>query len=271
MNANHDLERRIADYYASEPPLRAPDRVHEAARATIDTTRQRRVVMRVPWRFPTMNGFARLAVAAVAVIAVGAVGLALFGPGASGIGGPASTPSPSSSATPSPSPETAESPGASYPPLTGAFTSGMFGISLAYPAGWLATPAQVPWDSNLQSDCEPACIDEIAELGDDNAFIRIYSEPLGSASGAAWTTEILSDPLWGDTCPPTTEPVTIDGTAGLIAVHCPDAMLNGLVTAGGRGYLIVHYGTPDVAWFKQLLATVQLDPEGVVDASATAP
>jgi hypothetical protein len=268
MSSNHDLERRIADYYASEPPPRAPERVHEAARVTIDTTRQRRVVIRVPWRFPIMHGFARLAAAAVAVIAVGAVGLALFGPGASGIGGPASTPSPSPFASPSPSPEAAESPGAAYPPLTGSFTSDLFGISLAYPAGWIATPAQVPWDSNLQSDCEPACIDEIAEPGPDNAFIRIVAEPLAGSTGEAWMDEILADPIWEDTCPPTTEPVTIDGVAGLIAVHCPEAAVNGLLAAGGYGYLIVFYGDPDVAWFRQVLATVQLHPEDVGPASA---
>ena len=29
MNANHELERRLADFYASEVPQRAPDRVLE--------------------------------------------------------------------------------------------------------------------------------------------------------------------------------------------------------------------------------------------------
>ena len=46
---------RIADYYATEAPPRAPDRVLEAALATIDTTRQRRALIRMPWRFPIMN------------------------------------------------------------------------------------------------------------------------------------------------------------------------------------------------------------------------
>lgn len=55
MSVNDDLERRIADYYESEPPARAPDWVLESALVTIDTTRQRRGLIRVPWRFPIMN------------------------------------------------------------------------------------------------------------------------------------------------------------------------------------------------------------------------
>ena len=55
MNANHELERRLADFYAGEAPQRAPDRVLHGALASIDSTRQRRVLLPVPWTFPTMN------------------------------------------------------------------------------------------------------------------------------------------------------------------------------------------------------------------------
>jgi hypothetical protein len=71
MNANDDLERRIADFYETEAPPRAPDWVLGEALSTIDTTKQRRVLIRVPWRFPTMSSYAKLAVATVAVISVG--------------------------------------------------------------------------------------------------------------------------------------------------------------------------------------------------------
>jgi len=69
MNAGHDLERRLADYYATEVPPRAPDRVLGSALSTIDTTRQRRAIIRVPRRFPTMNTYLKWAVAAVVVLA----------------------------------------------------------------------------------------------------------------------------------------------------------------------------------------------------------
>ena len=88
MNANHELERRLADFYATEAPQRAPDRVLESVLATTDTTKQRRAVFRLPWRFPIMNSYAKMAIAAVAVIAIGAVGLAVLRPGTSpGVGG----------------------------------------------------------------------------------------------------------------------------------------------------------------------------------------
>ena len=78
MNAPHDLERRLTDHYGAEAPRRAPDRVLHAALATIDTTRQRRVLIRAPWRYQTMNTFARAAIA-VAAIAVGVLVLAVIG------------------------------------------------------------------------------------------------------------------------------------------------------------------------------------------------
>jgi hypothetical protein len=81
MNANHELERRLVDHYASEAPQRAPDRVLEGALLAIDSTRQRRAPLPVPWRFQPMNSYAKVAIAAVAVVAIGAVGLAVLRPG----------------------------------------------------------------------------------------------------------------------------------------------------------------------------------------------
>ena len=55
MSANDDLERRIADFYATEVVPRTPGRVLQAALETVDATPQRRAHVRVPWRFPRMN------------------------------------------------------------------------------------------------------------------------------------------------------------------------------------------------------------------------
>jgi hypothetical protein len=87
MSPNRDLERRLSDSYATEAPPRAPDWVLGSVLATIDITPQRRALIRVPWRFPNMNSFAKLAVAAVAVIAVGAVGLTVLRPGQAYVAG----------------------------------------------------------------------------------------------------------------------------------------------------------------------------------------
>jgi hypothetical protein len=74
-----------------------PDRAFDAVRSDIHETRQRVVIG--PWREPNMSIFARVAIAAVAVLAVG-LAWVNFGP-APGIG-TAPTPTPSPTATPSP-------------------------------------------------------------------------------------------------------------------------------------------------------------------------
>ena len=82
MKANLDLDRRLSDFYASEAPQRAPDRVLAGALAAIDSTAQRRVLIRAPWRLPTMNSYTKVAIAALAVIALGALGVTVFRGGA---------------------------------------------------------------------------------------------------------------------------------------------------------------------------------------------
>jgi hypothetical protein len=100
MTDSTQLERRVAAHYATEAPDRAPAWVLGRALDAIDSTSQRRVLVRVPWRFPVMNSYAKLAAAALVVLSVGAVGLAVLAPGSSGPGAEAS-PSPSPSAAPS--------------------------------------------------------------------------------------------------------------------------------------------------------------------------
>ena len=86
MNANPDLERRLADFYASEAPLRAPDWVLESVLAISEITRQRRALIRLPRRVPRHEQLRQGGDAAVAVIAIGAVGLAVLRGGAHPVG-----------------------------------------------------------------------------------------------------------------------------------------------------------------------------------------
>ena len=107
MNANHDFERRLSDLYAAEGSVRAPDRVLVSILANLESSRQRRVLVRVPWRVPNMSVYAKVALAAVAVIAVGAIGLAVLRSPGTGPGtdtSPSPSPSPTAEITPSPSP-----------------------------------------------------------------------------------------------------------------------------------------------------------------------
>ena len=79
MTANHELERRLADFYASEAPQRAPDRVLEGVLATSGITTQRGAVFRLPWTFGRMRATARVAVVVILMIAALAIGFALAG------------------------------------------------------------------------------------------------------------------------------------------------------------------------------------------------
>jgi hypothetical protein len=256
MTANHDLERRIADFYASEAPQRAPEWVLRSALETVDNTKQRRAFIRVLWRFSNMNNYARLAVAAVAVIAVGFIGLAVLRPGtAPGVGGPGPSPSPS---PPSISPRTSSSP---LPALTETFTSTINGISVGYPAGWKIQRATEPWTTGLVQQGSPFA-DVIYEKEQDSPFIAVASQPLGGKTADQWRTDYLA--LTGASCA-APEPVTVDGASGVLddCEFGPQA----LVSVGGRGYLIWLYRIDDFDWFKENLATVKLHPEDAVTVS----
>ena len=266
MNANHDLERRIAEFYETEAPLRAPDWVLGSALATVDTTKQRRALSRVPWRFRNMNTFAKVAVAAVAVIAVGGLGLAVLRPG-TGLSPGGSNPSTSPSSSPSDSPLPSAS---ALPALTETFTSERTGISISYPTGWTIDAATQPWLSGLPASCDPACADRIYESETDSPFIGLSSQPLAGRTGEQWAGDVVNDPAWEDTCDPQTEQASIDGAPGMIAVHCPDPLLTASAWTADRGYLIVLYRIDDRAFFEELLATVRLHPEDALDAAPSA-
>jgi hypothetical protein len=255
MTANHDLERRVADFYATEALTRAPDRLLQQALATIDTTRQRRELGLVPRRFPRMNGYAKLAVAAVVALAVGAIGLTLLqpasGPGPS-VGGPGPSASPTASASPSASPLP------SPPPLTETYTSAVHGLSISYPAGWTTVPATDP-----ASTAEPGFLSPAGDFLydpelEDHLFLALGSASLDGQAGEAWATGELQEEA---DCPAEPERIAVDGAPGVI---CGTLALTWL---GDRGYSIWLYTSGDEpetgeiydqAWFEDVLATIQL-------------
>ena len=59
------------------------------------------------------------------------------------------------------------------------------------------------------------------------------------------------------------EPVVVDGASGVVGPDCPMA----LVSAGDRVFLIWLYRIDDPDWFREILATVQLNPETALDAA----
>jgi hypothetical protein len=98
MNAGRDVERLIAGWLLEEAADRAPDRVLDAARRSIDRTRQRRFV--AAWREPVYVSPIKFA-AAAAVVAIAVIGGAFFGrmTAPSGVGSPGTAPSTAPAAT----------------------------------------------------------------------------------------------------------------------------------------------------------------------------
>ena len=258
MNANDNLERRLAAFYASEAPQNAPGRVLEGALATTEITTQRRAVFRLPWRFPIMNSYAKMAIAAMAVIAIGAVGLAVLQPGSSpGVGG-AGSPGPSTEPTSSP-----------IQSLTETFTSDIHGISVSHPARWITVPATGP-----EPTAEPGFLNPATDFVHDptlrdHLFIALGSAALDGQAGEDWAMAMMDDPVMGCDGDLPREPVTVDGAPGLICGTLALAWVD------DRGYEIRLHVSPDDqsvrdvydrTWFVDVLATVQLNPE-----DATAP
>lgn len=249
---------RISDWLEADPNLAPPD-LMRTVESALPSIPQRRV-LRLPWRFPPMSTFAKVAVAAVAVIAIGAVGMFALQPRSVPAVGTAPTaspsPSPSSTATPVPTP----------PPLNQSFTAPGNDIAISYPAAWTAQPATAPWTAGWPNFGEPFGNYLYDPALTDHLFIALASQPLAGTPGDQWATEKLA----GEECG-VTEPVTIDGASGLVGTECDIAA----VSADGTGYLVMFYRsgdeawletTFDRAWYEQLLQTIDLQPEPAASA-----
>jgi hypothetical protein len=260
----------IARAFMAGGPTQLADRVLQSSLAEVHHTRQRRVLVRAPWRTPVMNIYAKLAAAAVVVVAVGALGVWFLSPGSSPSVGapPALSASPSAPPASSPSPEPSPSPTpppAAPPPLSETFTSTLHGISLATPEGWTAQPAtEQAWNGAAFPNYGDPSVDTIYDpVRQGELWLMVAS--LAPGDPALWP----ADQLGGLEC--VTVPVTIDGVSGLIGAEfdrtdCSAAFVN----KGDRGYMIRLYdstGLPgyDRAWFDEVLATVDLRPEDAVD------
>jgi len=100
MTDHPNVDRSIKAWLIAEAPERASERLLDASRERIQTTRQRRAWWPA-WRFPVMNGYAKLAIGLAAVAVAAIIGFNLLpAGGGSRVGGPAASPS----ASPKPSP-----------------------------------------------------------------------------------------------------------------------------------------------------------------------
>jgi hypothetical protein len=267
MTAPYDLDRQL-NAFLLEGPIELPDVSFDAVRDRTEQTRQRVVVG--PWRVPDMNKLIPIGLGAAAVVGVVFLGSRLLTP-PGGLGGV-----PSSEPSHLPSPSVAVSPSASSaaPPLTETFTSERHGFSISYPAGWVARPATEPWTQAV-----PDWLSKTGDVfydplrgGGGILWIAVASQPIGASTPDEWAATTMA---LDDACA-VTEPIAVDGAAGLMgAGDCTRAA----VTTDGRGYSFWLYRgddepslvlTYDRAWFQEVLATVQLQPEDAVAVVSSA-
>jgi hypothetical protein len=127
MTASRDTDRFIRDFLA-EGQTELSDRVYDAVRSDIDRTRQRVVI--APWKAPGKNTFAKVAIAAAAVVVVAIVGISLP-PARDGVSGASVFPPTTSTRPPQPSSSPAVDVtrnAAAYP--AGGVAIGMHGVTV---------------------------------------------------------------------------------------------------------------------------------------------
>jgi hypothetical protein len=139
MTATRDPDRLIGAFLA-EGRTELPDRTYDEVRERIDQTRQRVVIG--PWREPHMPVFARVALAAAAVLIAAVVGVNLLGGGGPPVGGP----DPSPSASPVSSPIAVPPEGGDLEPGTYVMEAGALSpvhTTLTLPPDWEVMPGGI--------------------------------------------------------------------------------------------------------------------------------
>jgi hypothetical protein len=265
------FEDQLTDWI-EDGPAKAPERVLDTVLAAYPSIPQRRAALRVPWRFPLMNGYARVlaGVAAVAVIAVGAL-IFTNKPPSSNIGAP--SPSPSASASPSAS-TTTPAPTPIDTTTWKPFTSSRHGETMRYPADWTATAATEPWPAGADGPVPPSrMLDVFTAPGTDAPTFVVLSQPLPKGvTSAAWLANYESTNA--AQFPPQCWPAPAD--MEMVTVDAQQAWIHGdkggcgfteaVVFAGGRIYELSAYQNPsltaqfDRALFDAFLSTIQIDP-----------
>jgi len=239
MSADRDLTRTVRSWLRTDEHESA-DRVLEDVLALLDATPQRR-----SWwparRIADMNTFAKLAIAAAAVVVVAVVGINLLpARGGIGPGEPVVTPSPSPSLAPSPSPSLAPTPQpspSSSPavvfPARGvlaigrhAFSQNGVGFSLEFAgSGWASSGIAV---------------------ADGGTLTKGFAQTKDAAWMLLWSIDgVYADPCGQVTGPPVSP--SADDLASAVATLPGTELVSGPedVTLGGRSATHVAITIPD--------------------------
>ena len=165
-----------------------------------------------------------------------------------------------------------------FPALTETFTSAINGYAIGYPKGQHITAATAPAPSGVHTwDSNAAYMDNFLDsFGTGSLTATSAAIPAGTTSEKWVADELAAHLLTGSAFPDcaktmTTEPIVVDGVAGVIDTHCASIDLGAIVTSGGRAYLIdLRADPPDRTWFLKILATVHLQPGKAIPASPSA-
>ena len=162
MNVPRDPDAILAAWL-EEGPTRLPESTRRAIAVATRTTHQTRRPMRVPWRFPTMNGLTKLALGALAVVAFALGGLYLINPmPQSGVGGPSATPTPTPTPSPSPRAFDAEPLGGLTPGAYVLESVEPLRITFTVPAGWQKNAApNAVWSAGSEAHVGFAAVDNL--------------------------------------------------------------------------------------------------------------
>jgi hypothetical protein len=272
------FDPRIADWLEDDPTA-APDQTLDVVLAAFPSIKQRRA-SRVPWRFPTVNGATRLALAAAAVVALTVGGLYVFNRGPSEPGG---------ATTPTPSPASSPSAGKDLLDVSNwkAFMSPRYGFKAKYPTTYRSVPSATLWRmpnsaanmfDGFQGDGAAKWLNGVSML-----------LPVG-ATRDDWYDEyrrdLVEDDYWTEpeTCFTAREgwtSTTVDGIAADLRVGCE--ALEAFVFVEDRVYLFGAYTydtlTPPTAepgvsdelrdLFELWLTTITLDPASAQEPALT--
>ena len=236
MNVQRDPDAILAAWL-EEGPNRLPEQTRRAIEVNTRTTEQKRRSLWAPWRTPLMTPFARVAIAAIAVIALTGGAVYLFRPG-QGVGVAPPTPSPIVTAAPSSAPPPSEAP-ATVPVDWTTYTSSRFAYTIDYPADWGLTPATLDWPSIGFPD--DANMDNLGPRPFGTQLFLSSLSLTGGKDAAAWTAEL--DSRTAGLCTELTNRhnITLDGvTARREDQYCSRTyhVIEVVTASGGRFYLI---------------------------------
>jgi hypothetical protein len=277
MNGQRDPDTILAAWL-EEGPNALPEPTKRAIAVNTRTMNQRRHLIWMPQRSPSMNPFLRIAAAAIVIVAVFGGAVYLLAPGGGIGGGPPASAAPSTapSAVPSPSPSAAPAPTATPPSTVGwlPFTSSHYGYTIAYPPTWAATQATRVWAVATDPLASPGPGGDLDVFlgyppnGPETGVFGFAADVPAGTSEDAWLTSYYAGRTY---CPtmPTFVPIAIDGHAGRLD-PCYDAQA--FVFVGNRVYVFVIYQTEMQPLFRAFLSTIKLPasaPSGSPVASAS--